>query len=126
MHKIQVRSEIVSCAFYLTKRYSCHQYAECQNVDDGYICTCREGFEGDGKNSCVDKNECSANKNPCGNKVCVNKVGSYECTCESGFEILRNKCRDINEVRTAIVNKALRQILVHKWKSRLRGERLLQ
>ena len=58
---------------------------------NGYNCSCREGFEGDGK-TCTEKellNECKLPETSCGeNAECVDTRFSYECKCKNGFKDL--------------------------------------
>ncbi|KAL9968084.1 hypothetical protein ACROYT_G026411 [Oculina patagonica] len=78
----------------------CHANATCENIKGSIKCMCKEGFLGDGKNSCEDVNECE-NPNACpvqSSSSCVNSLGSYRCNCLPGW---RNRdprtCVDINE-----------------------------
>uniref|UniRef100_A0AC35TPA3 EGF-like domain-containing protein n=1 Tax=Rhabditophanes sp. KR3021 TaxID=114890 RepID=A0AC35TPA3_9BILA len=49
-------------------------------------CTCLSGYEGDGKHSCTDINECDK-VNTCHKDAnCVNTPGKYFCTCRPGFK----------------------------------------
>uniref|UniRef100_A0A672SGJ6 Adhesion G protein-coupled receptor L4 n=1 Tax=Sinocyclocheilus grahami TaxID=75366 RepID=A0A672SGJ6_SINGR len=66
---------------------SCHQNASCSlNNDSKNACYCKQGFTGDGINTCQDDNECENVTGICGlNANCTNTIGDYYCTCESGF-----------------------------------------
>ena len=90
--------------------HNCDVNATCMNTDESYICSCKEGFTGNGVfcsgksaltkkvyvNSSrgstavtismfyTDVDECQFEESPC-NQVCINKVGSYECLCSLGF-----------------------------------------
>ena len=37
------------------KLHSCHADAECENILGSYNCSCKGGYMGDGKTSCVGK-----------------------------------------------------------------------
>lgn len=81
---------------------NCSPNAGCENSVGSYICTCQDGFTGDGLvcesfvkhnnyifiysiQECADNDECT--ENICGtNSDCKNSVGSYTCTCETGFD----------------------------------------
>ena len=53
---------------------------------DTYRCECKSGYKGDGKNSCIDINECLENLKPCGeNTICINTQGSYTCQCRTNY-----------------------------------------
>ncbi|XP_044169431.1 uromodulin-like isoform X3 [Acropora millepora] len=77
----------------------CHQNATCNNTKGSYNCTCKDGFEGDGKN-CTDIDECSIENECHQNATCTNTKGSYNCTCKDGFEGDGKNCTDINECST--------------------------
>jgi hypothetical protein len=74
-----------------SKINECHQYADCLNTYGSYNCSCKDGFEGDGK-YCQDIDECNEYYNPnqllCnGTGICINTVGYFRCECLKGFEI---------------------------------------
>ncbi|MBT9555020.1 MAG: hypothetical protein IV100_03275 [Myxococcales bacterium] len=78
---------------------------KCTNKVGGFICSCSNGFEGDGKacapttcnpgyitnasGDCVDLNECTTGQNDCAPSTaggqCINKPGSFECACKAGL-----------------------------------------
>ena len=81
---------------------TCHMNATCSDTIGSFVCTCNEGFEGNGT-SCAgrsighlypasnlmiisDIDECLVDP-PCNESAeCTNTLGSYECTCLDGFE----------------------------------------
>ncbi|XP_023500958.1 adhesion G protein-coupled receptor E2 [Equus caballus] len=74
---------------------SCGKFADCQNVDGSYYCTCAPGyglvsgattFRNESENTCQDVDECSSGQYQCHNStVCVNTAGSYRCRCHPGW-----------------------------------------
>ncbi|XP_068736926.1 uncharacterized protein [Montipora capricornis] len=74
----------------------CHVNATCANSKGSYNCTCKEGYEGDGRN-CSDINECSSENECHVNATCANTKGSYNCTCKEGYEGDGRNCSDIDE-----------------------------
>ncbi|XP_064136897.1 adhesion G protein-coupled receptor E2 isoform X1 [Loxodonta africana] len=75
---------------------SCGNFADCQNVEGSYYCTCIPGYElasggktfrDERENTCQDVNECSLKQNPCHNTThCLNTVGGYKCRCRPGWK----------------------------------------
>ncbi|XP_027708388.1 signal peptide, CUB and EGF-like domain-containing protein 2 isoform X2 [Vombatus ursinus] len=61
----------------------CHADAICQNTLESYKCSCKPGYQGEGKH-CEDVDECLFSNGGC-QHTCVNTVGSYECQCKEGF-----------------------------------------
>ncbi|XP_053387695.1 uncharacterized protein LOC123541782 [Mercenaria mercenaria] len=58
----------------------------CTNTEGSYMCTCREGYRVDTRNSslCRDINECDEALHNC-SQECNNTEGGYDCTCHSSF-----------------------------------------
>uniref|UniRef100_A0A0D9W3W6 Protein kinase domain-containing protein n=1 Tax=Leersia perrieri TaxID=77586 RepID=A0A0D9W3W6_9ORYZ len=54
----------------------------------GYICSCKEGFQGNpyrqGRNGCQDINECENAENHSCYGECNNRPGGFECHCRAG------------------------------------------
>uniref|UniRef100_UPI00063CF75E EGF-like module-containing mucin-like hormone receptor-like 2 n=1 Tax=Odobenus rosmarus divergens TaxID=9708 RepID=UPI00063CF75E len=75
---------------------SCGKFADCQNTEGSYHCTCSPGYEpasgartfrNESENTCQDVDECSSGQPTCHNStVCINTVGSYKCRCHRGWE----------------------------------------
>uniref|UniRef100_A0A8C4M121 Adhesion G protein-coupled receptor E2 n=1 Tax=Equus asinus TaxID=9793 RepID=A0A8C4M121_EQUAS len=89
---------------------SCGTFADCQNVDGSYYCSCSPGyglvsgattFRNESENTCQDVDECQQKPRICkGRSVCINTLGSYTCTCPPGLELNPkdpNLCTDVNE-----------------------------
>ncbi|CAD5119519.1 DgyrCDS8121 [Dimorphilus gyrociliatus] len=83
------------CAFDLKV---CSPYATCENVNGGFMCKCKPGYGGTGK-ECTDIDECGLDKHGCDkeNGICTNVEGSYKCRCASGYEGNGKTCTQINE-----------------------------
>ena len=51
-----------------------------------FVCTCVDGFIGDGVDTCVNINECTVGTDICPmNANCVDTEGSFVCVCKLGF-----------------------------------------
>lgn len=71
----------------------CNNKAMCESLAEGYMCSCRPGYEGI---QCeVNTDECA--NNPCQNYgTCADGINSYTCICKAGFTGLHCET-DINE-----------------------------
>ncbi|XP_012584651.1 PREDICTED: CD97 antigen isoform X2 [Condylura cristata] len=89
---------------------SCGKFADCQNTDGSYYCTCIPGYElvsggatfrNESENTCQDVEECKQNPKICKSRsICINTQGSYTCKCQPGFELNPKdpkQCTDVNE-----------------------------
>ena len=79
----------------------CVDNASCSDEDDGPLCECEAGLEGDGFRTgtgCFDIDECENEIDTCSdNARCENSFGTYYCTCANGFSGDGFDCADINE-----------------------------
>uniref|UniRef100_A0A8W8N521 Fibrillin-1 n=1 Tax=Magallana gigas TaxID=29159 RepID=A0A8W8N521_MAGGI len=78
----------------------------CQNLDGSHACNCRNGYEKDSNDNCIDINECgivTSNNCSTSTSICKNKDGGYVCECKSGFT-QKNlyECEDFNECTAGI------------------------
>ncbi|XP_065192565.1 uncharacterized protein LOC135823645 [Sycon ciliatum] len=76
----------------------CNDEARCANFPGSFICTCNQGFTGDGF-TCDDINECASA--PCSfDQPCFNTNGSFMCACSQGLtgqfceEDIRDECME--------------------------------
>jgi hypothetical protein len=74
----------------------CDIAAACSNTDTlDPICTCPDGYTGDGK-ICLDINECFSGL--CDLAAdCTNTIGSYTCACKGGYTGDGKTCTDVDE-----------------------------
>ena len=64
---------------------TCAADAACAVTGGVPVCTCKDGYKGDGK-SCADVDECATGAASCGAlMVCENTRGSYRCRCKDGY-----------------------------------------
>lgn len=76
--------------------HDCVALATCVNRVGSYDCNCPSGYEGDGRVSCDDADQCTPD--PCHvNAQCTDFVGSYTCECDSGFTGDGTQCEDVDE-----------------------------
>ncbi|XP_035248375.1 fibrillin-2 isoform X1 [Anguilla anguilla] len=77
--------------------HDCHLQASCLNIPGGFLCSCREGWVGDGV-TCVDLDECTNGTHSCSDDArCVNTPGSYRCACLEGYTGDGYTCTDVEE-----------------------------
>ena len=85
----------------------CHSRAQCADTDGSFTCPCDDGYYGTGTGSsgCMDIDEC-ANPRAC-DSVGVNRAtcdnspaGTFTCTCINGFEMINDRCVDIDDCST--------------------------
>ncbi|PFX13278.1 Fibrillin-1 [Stylophora pistillata] len=107
--KVQMRKECLSCMYLCsnlveedydkqdvdectTNTPDCDVNAECSNTEGSFNCSCKVGFNGDGK-KCTDVDECTTDAHNCDtNAECNNTEGSFNCTCKAGFDGDGKKC----------------------------------
>lgn len=60
---------------------NCDVNADCTEVEGGFRCSCKSGYEGDGtEGTCTDEDECEGSIEVCpSDEVCINTVGSFYC-----------------------------------------------
>nr|CAD7439434.1 unnamed protein product [Timema bartmani] len=80
------------------KMMNCDPNAYCKFTRKSYRCSCKKGWEGDGK-KCRDINECRLQNGGCVH-ICHNYPGSYKCSCRPGFAtdpFDPHNCVDVDE-----------------------------
>lgn len=97
----------------------CEENQQCIDTTDGYVCTCKPGYETQSSGDCNDINECEKGLSNCSShKNCVNTEGSFKCEgCVSGYEKLvtynyqdeyddyQYTCTDIDECQRSYCGK---------------------
>uniref|UniRef100_A0A8C2WDB0 Signal peptide, CUB and EGF-like domain-containing protein 2 n=1 Tax=Chinchilla lanigera TaxID=34839 RepID=A0A8C2WDB0_CHILA len=76
----------------------CHADALCQNTPASYKCSCKPGYQGEGR-QCEDIDECGNELNGGCVHDCLNIPGNYRCTCFDGFMLAHDghNCLDVDE-----------------------------
>ncbi|XP_032977801.1 signal peptide, CUB and EGF-like domain-containing protein 2 isoform X6 [Rhinolophus ferrumequinum] len=76
----------------------CHTNALCQNTVPSYKCSCKPGYQGEGR-QCEDIDECENELNGGCVHDCLNIPGNYRCTCFDGFMLAHDghNCLDVDE-----------------------------
>ncbi|MDI3282145.1 EGF domain-containing protein [Polyangium sp. 15x6] len=80
---------------------TCDEHATCADADAGPVCTCNEGFTGDGE-TCTDIDECTNGSATCdSHAACENTPGAYTCTCKTGYFGDGKTCIELDECQQA-------------------------
>src|SRR5262245_40130469 len=75
----------------------CPPEATSTDLPQGYSCTCRQGFSGDG-HLCADVDECALGTDNCDPRaLCTNIAASFQCTCGPGYSGNGQTCNDVDE-----------------------------
>ncbi|XP_045681728.1 signal peptide, CUB and EGF-like domain-containing protein 2 isoform X4 [Phyllostomus hastatus] len=76
----------------------CHTNALCQNTLTSYKCSCKPGYQGEGR-QCEDIDECENELRGGCVHDCLNIPGNYRCTCFDGFMLAHDghNCLDVDE-----------------------------
>ncbi|KAL9953469.1 hypothetical protein ACROYT_G040891 [Oculina patagonica] len=95
LHSVSGKVDIDECA---GATHTCSADAVCTNTKGSYNCTCKPGYEGDGRD-CEDIDECATGRHDCGAlEQCHNTKGSYDCPSLT--------CKDIYDGNLSNVDKA--------------------
>ena len=80
----------------------CDAKATCANSAGTFTCTCKPGYNGDGK-TCADVDECKDGSAVCDLAAdCTNTVGGYGCACKAGYKGDGKTCADVDECKDGI------------------------
>jgi len=63
---------------------NCDTNATCNYLEEGFECTCNDGYKGSGT-ECSDVDECAGTNTCDSNASCTNIHGSYTCSCNNGY-----------------------------------------
>ncbi|KAI4877437.1 hypothetical protein NFI96_026931 [Prochilodus magdalenae] len=90
----QVCQDLNECSEH---RGICGPNSTCHNTEGSYYCTCNHGFissngreifNGSQGVTCDDRDECSDNREICGQHAkCINTIGGYYCICDQGYRL---------------------------------------
>ncbi|XP_042211424.1 signal peptide, CUB and EGF-like domain-containing protein 1 isoform X2 [Homarus americanus] len=81
-----------------TGRHRCDRHAVCKSFKRFHRCSCKKGWEGNGRN-CKDLDECRLRNGGCVH-LCTNSPGNYTCSCYPGFlpdPQDSHNCQDVDE-----------------------------
>ncbi|MCA9620746.1 MAG: hypothetical protein KC731_17100 [Myxococcales bacterium] len=86
--------------------HDCDPRATCEALADGYACSCRDGYEGDGK-TCSNVDECALGSDDCAaDATCFDDDGSFHCVCDAGFVGDGVSCDDVDECQAGVAGCA--------------------
>lgn len=81
---------------------TCHAQASCDDSGGAPVCSCGDGYEGDGTSACDDVDECADGTDDChADATCTNTDGSFGCLCDTGYDGNgTSACDDVNECQS--------------------------
>jgi cysteine-rich repeat protein len=84
------------------KRDNCTSNTTCESISTTEaLCTCNNGFKGNGYITCGDVDECELCSHNCEyNAQCTNTVGSFTCACINGYDGDGLNCTHVCETGT--------------------------
>ena len=103
-------NDIVECA---TGLHTCHVQAAYQNTYGIYLCSCNNGYKGDGYctgTQCSNVNEFAEEIDECHELASsTDTIGSYTCEYCAGYSKNRRECIDINEFTNHVSSERRRR-----------------
>ena len=78
-------------------QHNCDADADCTDTAAAFVCSCRDGYQGDGTD-CEDVDECLTDNGGCA-QVCNNDEGTFSCACNEGYALNEDGlgCDDVDE-----------------------------